>query len=1440
MHVCQRCHSLTVLLMSLIVASGPALGQGTSVEQARADATGEHRRAREQWFLRGRQAAGQPAAALRDNAYQQQLSMRIARQTDAQRTAGALPRASSPAGWTPLGPAPLASDASGTGEQDYNWVSGRATAVAIDHADPTGNTVYVGGAYGGLWKSSNAGALCPDPATVTWNAPSAQASCAGKTFKPQFSLLDGQATLAVGAIAIQPQLTSPDPSKSVILVGTGETNSSTDSYYGLGILRSADAGQTWTLVRQDITLPPHSFAGIGFSKIAFSTNNPNLVVAAAGTSQGELDGLQNPLSTNLGLYSSSDGGQSWSLAISKDGPSTVEAGSATSVVYNPAAILNGVTGVFFAALRFHGFYESSDGINWTRLLNQPGGGLSESSCPASPTLRTCPFYRGEIAVVPGRNEMYVWFVDADDNDQKIWRTNDGGTTWTPIDDTGITDCGDLIGGCGTENGTYNLALAAVPDGATGTDLYAGAINIYKCTLTNTFPTCSPNVTPAPPLNFTFMNLTHVYGCPPNLGSIAKVHPSQHAMDFMVINSKAIGYFANDGGVYRTLDGYNNLISGSCGTPNQFDSLNQTLGSMAQFVSLAQHPTDANTVLGGTQGNGSPATGAAQVSTAWNNVNSGDGGYSEIGVHPDGSTEWFTANTGVSIQRCTLGIACHASDFNSGLVVSDATLGGDGGALYVPYMLDPQSSGELIVGTCRVWRGTTLGAGFTALSDNFETGSEAGCTGAEVNTVRSLAAGGAKDGSGFSSAIYAGTDGTGPRVATPTGGHVWVTTNAAGGAATWADRTGAINPGNFPVSGIALDTADASGSTAYATIMGFHVSHVWKTTNAGGAWTGFSGAGTGQLPDVPANAVLVDPGSGTAPSTLYVATDVGVFSSSTIAANWSEVGPAPGSGPPAFLPDVSVSALRMFNTGTTKLLRASTYGRGVWQFPLTTTPDFQMAFPSPVQYIFAGPGRTGTFAGILSEFNNYANPVALSCTGHTCSFDQSSIVPTAPGVPFVLTAGGPLGDYSFNAHGSDAGGLAHDTPLTLHVVDFDPGTFSCPTCTVPASVSVALGQNSSPLTAQMDFLGSFPANGMVQFSCAPPVGVSCNFFPSSNISRSLGSSVKVTLTMSASSSAQPGNSPVSVTASSSDAGTKTLSQSVSVTVTTSQDYAVTFGAAPSATVPGQPISQQGTVTGINGYNSKVQLSCVAGATAPPPTCTVNPLAVAPGETFTLMVNSPAAGSYSFSIQGIGTDAASITHTTPLVASFFDFSISADQSSQTVKAGQSATYSLNVTPMGLSAFPAPVTFAPCSALPSFSICSFSPNPVNSASGSATVMLTVSTTASVASSGTPGRQKRNPSFFAVLLPLALVLGCARSRRRRDRLAGCLVLGIVLLLMILQPACGGGLTGGGGGGPPPPPPPPPQAGTSPGTYLVIVTASEGSGGQQLQHSVTLTLTVQ
>jgi hypothetical protein len=368
-------------------------------------------------------------------------------------------------------------------------------------------------------------------------------------------------------------------------------------------------------------------------------------------------------------------------------------------------------------------------------------------------------------------------------------------SWTNLSSSGLTDCDDPEG-CGTEQAAYNLELTAVPNGTSPTDLYAGAVNLYKCTLTN--------VNTSSCLQGSWLNLTHAYGCAPNFGSIAHVHPHQHDLAYMVANGKAILYFANDGGVYRALDGFTGLTAGTCGLSNQFDSLNQTLGSLTQFVAFSQSPSDLNVLLGGAQGNGSPATFASQNSSSWLNVNSGDGGFNEI--NPADPSEWFTSNTDVSIQRCALGTNCHAQDFAGGLVVTSATLSGDSGPYYTPFILDPQNSSELLVGTCRVWRGFTTGSAFSALSNNFETETSATCSGHESNLVRAIAAGGAKDSNGLSNVIYAGTD-MQLFPGAPVGGHVWVTGNAAGGASTWTDRTGNVNPQHFPVSSIAMDSSE---------------------------------------------------------------------------------------------------------------------------------------------------------------------------------------------------------------------------------------------------------------------------------------------------------------------------------------------------------------------------------------------------------------------------------------------------------------------------------------------------------------------------------------------------------------------------------------------------------------------------------------------------------
>ena len=152
-----------------------------------------------------------------------------------------------PQEWFPIGPAPILN---GQTSGSLN-VSGRVTGIAVDTSDPTGNTIYISTAGGGAWKTINATSANP-----TW-----------------VPIFDGIAGEVAGAIAIAPS----DP--RVIYLGTGEADNSTDSFYGTGVYKSTDSGQTWTLLTGVGVVNP--LYGQAVSRIVVDPNNPNLIYVAS-------------------------------------------------------------------------------------------------------------------------------------------------------------------------------------------------------------------------------------------------------------------------------------------------------------------------------------------------------------------------------------------------------------------------------------------------------------------------------------------------------------------------------------------------------------------------------------------------------------------------------------------------------------------------------------------------------------------------------------------------------------------------------------------------------------------------------------------------------------------------------------------------------------------------------------------------------------------------------------------------------------------------------------------------------------------------------------------------------------------------------------------------------------------------------------------------------
>ncbi|MGA9115758.1 MAG: hypothetical protein WB626_03185, partial [Bacteroidota bacterium] len=146
-------------------------------------------------------------------------------------------------------------------------IGGRVTTMAISSQNPA--CIYLGAADGGVWKTPDRGA--------TW-----------------VPLTDHSPSLSMGALAVDP---SDD---RIVYAGTGEVNSSGDSYDGEGIFKTTDGGGSWHAAGLQAT------RRIG--KILVDPADTRILYCAA------MGGLYSA-GPDRGVYKSTDAGSTWAKVL---------------------------------------------------------------------------------------------------------------------------------------------------------------------------------------------------------------------------------------------------------------------------------------------------------------------------------------------------------------------------------------------------------------------------------------------------------------------------------------------------------------------------------------------------------------------------------------------------------------------------------------------------------------------------------------------------------------------------------------------------------------------------------------------------------------------------------------------------------------------------------------------------------------------------------------------------------------------------------------------------------------------------------------------------------------------------------------------------------------------------------------------------------------------
>jgi hypothetical protein len=955
--------------------------------------------------------------------------------------------------WTAIGPQPT--------NAYFNQpdVSGRVTALVVDPCDTTGQTVFLGGALGGLWVTTNGG--------TNWTP-----------------LTDQAPSLAVGSIAVPPEPSSnacvangSTQISKTVYVGTGEENFSFDSYYGAGVLVCANAGgATYSCARPpNQSFGPYvigsaplnsAFSGPFIGGLAVDPLDPSIMLAAVWGSGSTLPS---------GIWCSASSGVTWNHVL----PSvTGEIG--TAVAFDQAGFGYGAIGNLDGGASvndsLNGIYKSGTAFNSTSNCG-PGfsalSGLTNLAGGVSAMGRISFSVYSSSTTSSSSDEIFAAVANASDDSSSlngIYKSTDGGNTWT--NSTPSTYNGFCDYQC-----FYDIPIEIDPGNASV--IYAGGS-------APPFPQSGQTTNPGPEASIiastdggsTWTDVAN------NFLSLNGPHVDTHAFAFTPPgDTKDLLYAGTDGGVWSTAS-----PDVSPSASQSWTDLNTTLGLTQIYAGMSNNPSgwQYRTFLGaqdnGTQVLAPDLANPSGAALAWNDTLScGDGGitlvdplipstmYGECAYIPGTSTT--AAYFG--IEKSLFNGNVNDSNSSPGNTFFEASAGintTDDGNFIPAFAIDPEQTGStgdaqtLYFGTYRVWQTTDGGNSWNAISPDV-TGSSAAsaCSGANIaNCVLT--------------ALAVAPTNSNEVVTGSSVGHIFVTTNAMQGVSSncassssncWTDVTTSALPSRG-ITQVAVDPANPN--TLYATFSGFsscsgcdNQGHVYVGTLAttgtpAVVWTDVSSgvsctSPAGNLPDIPVNAIIVDPSQA---GTLYVGTDVGVYMGTLqgtapafTGACWQPLGTG--------LPDSAVLSLTL--NAASRTLIAGTHGRSAWSYSLGGLPTFGLTGLSPTSADAGGPAFTMALTGTGFTSSSTVNWTPQG--GSATSLSQGSTTPPsgcatptciAVSVPTTLTAPGGIVQVGV----SDPSDPSPTNSLTFTVTSLTPTVTSIsPASGAPGNLSLSL-------------------------------------------------------------------------------------------------------------------------------------------------------------------------------------------------------------------------------------------------------------------------------------------------------------------------------------------------------------------------------------------------